>query len=101
MVVLFFKQVFLVAIVDYFPVVLFLGWAFLAAFRRTRRTAFRYGFIGICVMLVAAGLQQAKLGIHPLYFNHNAVYHVLQAIGQFMVFIAARDACRHSEIHQQ
>jgi cation transport ATPase len=99
-VVLFFKHDFVVAIVDYFPVVLFLGWAFLAAYHRTRRTAFRLGFLGICVMLVAAAVQQARIGIHPRYFNHNAVYHVLQAIGQFMVFIAARDACRQSEVRQ-
>jgi hypothetical protein len=97
-VVLFIKNDFVVAIIDYLPVVLFLGWAFLAAYQRTKRPAFLAGFTGICVMLIAAGVQQAKLGLHPHYFNHNAVYHVLQAIGLFLVFLTGRDASNNSEV---
>lgn len=98
MVILFVSSRFLVAIMNYLPVVLFLGWAFLMAYRRTRRSALLVGCAGICVMLVAAGLQQAKLGIHPHYFDHNAVYHVLQGIGLFMLLIPALDRSRQSEV---
>ena len=97
-VVLLIKDDFVVAIIDYLPVMLFLGWAFLAAYQRTKRPAFIAGFTGICVMLIAAGVQQAKLGLHPHYFNHNAVYHVLQAIGLFLVFLTGRDAGNNSEV---
>ena len=99
-VALFIAPTFLVAIIDYLPAALFLGWVFLQAYRRTQRPAFVLGFSGICVTLVAAGVQQARLGLHPRYFNHNAVYHVLQAIGLFMLFITARDSGARSEVSQ-
>jgi hypothetical protein len=99
-VVLFITDNFLVAILAYLPAVLFLGWVFWKAYRWTSRSAFMTGFAGICVMLVAAGAQQARLGIHPRYFNHNAVYHVLQAVGLFLIFVTARDVTRQSEVKQ-
>jgi hypothetical protein len=92
--VLFLTTNFLVAIAAYLPVTLFLGWVFLQGYRRTGRSSFMYGFSGICVVLVAAGAQQARVGIHPRYFNYNAVYHVLQALGFFLIFVTARDVCR-------
>jgi len=93
-VVLFVTDNFLVAIAAYLPVTLLLGWVFLQAHRRTGRPPFLYGFAGICVVLVAAAAQQARIGIHPRYFNHNALYHVLQALGFFLIFVTARDVCR-------
>src|SRR5205085_239532 len=89
-VVLFIADSFLVAILDYLPAVILLGWVFLTAYRRTHQQAFRNGFVGVCMMLVAASVQQAKLGIHPKYFNHNAVYHLIQEIALLMVFTTAR-----------
>jgi hypothetical protein len=92
--VLFLTSNFLLAIAAYLPVTLLLGWAFLQCYRRTGRSPFLYGFAGICVVLVAAVAQQAKVGIHPRYFNHNALYHVLQGLGFFLIFVTARDVCR-------
>ena len=37
------------------------------------------GAIGLAISIAGAVLQQAKLGIHPVWFNHNDVYHVIQA----------------------
>jgi hypothetical protein len=99
--VLFITSNFRVAVVAYLPVVLFLGWVFWQARRRTNRPAFMTGFAGICVVLVAAGVQQAKIGIHPRYFNHNAIYHVLQAVGLFLIFATARDVSKQSEVQHQ
>jgi hypothetical protein len=39
--------------------------------------------------LVAAAVQQARIALHPTYFNHNALYHLLQAIALFLIFRAA------------
>jgi len=33
--------------------------------------------------VVAAAVQQARIALHPNYFNHNALYHLLQAIALF------------------
>jgi hypothetical protein len=98
LIVLFIRRDFLIAILDYLPALLFLGVTFLQAFRRHRQSAFLIGFFGICLMFVAAAAQQAQLGIHPLYFNHNALYHLLQAIALAMLFIAARESIKSAEL---
>ena len=90
LVVLFFDDRFVVAIVAYLPAVLFLGWVFLEQYRRTRQRAFAWGLAGIGVTLLAAVIQQARIGLHPRYFNHNALYHTLQAAGLFMIFLTTR-----------
>jgi len=97
LVVLFVRRDFLIAIVGYFPALMFMGGGFLFAYRRRGRPPFLVGFLGICLMLFAAAAQQAKLGIHPRYFDHNALYHLLQAIALFMVFLAAREAIMSRE----
>ena len=97
LVVLFVRRDFLIAIVGYFPALMFMGGGFLFAYRRRRRPPFLVGCLGICLMLFAAAAQQAKLGIHPRYFDHNALYHLLQAIALFMVFLAAREAIMSRE----
>jgi len=96
-VVLFIRRDFLVAILGYLPALIFVGEAFLLAHLRNKKPAFLVGFLGVCVMLFAAATQQAKLGIDPRYFDHNALYHFLQAIALFMVFLAARETVNPGE----
>ena len=84
---------FVVAIVDYLPAVFLLAYAFLVAYRRHKHRALFVGFLGLCITLIAAFIQQSGWALDPRYFNHNATYHLLQGIGLFMIFIAARDLC--------
>jgi hypothetical protein len=95
--VLFIRRDFLVAILGYLPALIFVGEAFLLAHLRKKTPAFLVGFLGVCVMLFAAVTQQAKLGIDPRYFDHNALYHVLQAVALFMLFFAARESVYSGE----
>jgi hypothetical protein len=95
-VIVFFNDQFKVAIVAYLPAVLFLGWVFLERYRQTRRPAFAWGLAGIGITLLAAVVQQARIALHPRYFNHNALYHTLQAAGLFMIFLTARDSNQRS-----
>ena len=96
-IVLFIRRDFLVAILGYLPALIFVGEAFLLAYLRKKKPAFLVGFLGVCVMLFAAAAQQAKLGIDPRYFDHNALYHVLQAVALFMLFFAARESVNSGE----
>jgi hypothetical protein len=96
-IVLFIRRDFLIAILDYLPALVFVGGAFLLSHRRQKKPAFLIGFLGVCTMLFAAAAQQAKVGIDPRYFDHNALYHVLQAIALFMVFLAARETSKAGE----
>jgi len=40
--------------------------------------------------LLASYLQQRGVGLHPIYFNHNALYHALQAVALLLIFVARR-----------
>ena len=46
----------------------------------------------IVLMLAAAVLQQLHVGLHPVWFNHNALYHLLEGIGFAGLFVALRAA---------
>jgi Family of unknown function (DUF6962) len=54
------------------------------SFQRALATA------GVALTLVAALLQQREVSIHPRYFNHSALYHVLQAVALFLIFLSGR-----------
>lgn len=89
-VVLFVRQEFLVAIAMYLPATLFLLVAMVWTYRARRERAIGIGIGGLVLTFVAAAVQQLKVGVHPVYFNHNALYHVIQFAALWMIFIAAR-----------
>jgi hypothetical protein len=35
-------------------------------------------------------VQQLRIAVHPVYLNHNALYHVIQFVALWMIFVAAR-----------
>ncbi|MGH9399050.1 MAG: DUF6962 family protein [Thermoanaerobaculia bacterium] len=39
---------------------------------------------------IAAGIEQAGVGLHPVYLDHNALYHVIQAGALLMLFLGFR-----------
>jgi hypothetical protein len=41
------------------------------------------------ISLFTALVQQLRVALHPVYFNHNALYHVLQAAALFLCFLAS------------
>jgi hypothetical protein len=95
-VVLFVDRGFAIAVVHYLPAAVFLLAAFLVAWRRERRSAWLIGALGLVLTLVAGGTQQAGIGLHPRYFDHNALYHLIQASALVLLYVAARDRARIS-----
>jgi hypothetical protein len=85
--VLFCTQEFRVAVVNNLPADLFLLVALGLAYRREKHRRLLLATGGLALTLVAALLQQLGVGLHPIYFNHNALYHVLQAIALFLFFL--------------
>jgi hypothetical protein len=81
---------FAVAIIDYLPATVFLLVAFAIAWRRSRASPLAVAAAGLGLTLVAAAGQQAGIGIHPVWFDHNALYHLLQALAFLMVYRGAR-----------
>ncbi len=87
-VILFLHDAFWVAIVGYLPATLFLLLAFILTGRRGEGArAASVGAWGLALSLAAAGLQHFRIALHPIYFNHNALYHVVQAIALYFIFL--------------
>ncbi|WP_242337222.1 MULTISPECIES: hypothetical protein [Anaeromyxobacter] len=84
---------FAVAIAFYLPAALFLLVAFLLAGRRAEARV-SAGAWGLGLTFVAAAIQQGRIALHPRYFDHNALYHLVQAVGLYLVFRGARLATR-------
>ena len=80
---------FLVAIANYIPAVIFLGIAFAVSYRRRPASPVISGLLGLAVTGIAAAIQRSGFSLHPNYFNHNATYHLVQAAGLFLIFLAA------------
>ena len=48
----------------------------------------RFLLAGIVVSVIAAGIQQSGWSLHP-NFNHNDLYHVVQAVGVWLLYRSA------------
>jgi hypothetical protein len=61
----------------------------IAAGREVVRRAGGWSLIltGLLVSVLAALLQQARVVIHPSYFDHNALYHVVQSIALAFLYL--------------
>ena len=95
--ILFVSQAFIVAIVNYLPASLFLLVAFgVVTYRTSSRLAFA-GVCGVILTFVAAGIQQAKITVHPDYLTHNTLYHLVQLAGLWLIFLGGRWATQVSK----
>lgn len=83
--VLFEWQHFGVALAFYIPTAILLFVAFLVRWRRNHASFASDGLIAMALTFIAGGVQHFHIGIHPVYFNHNVVYHLVQ--GGAMVFL--------------
>ena len=89
-VVLFFAQTFRTAMLNYLPAAVFLLAVFLRAYARDKAIAPLLGISGLVLTFIAGAIQQLGVSPHPVYFNHNALYHLIQAAALFLLFLAAR-----------
>ncbi len=85
-VALFISRQFIVAIVAYIPATSFLLGALLLRYRRTRDRAMLAPVAGVVLTFVAATVQAARLTIHPHLFDHNVLYHLIQAAALALLF---------------
>jgi uncharacterized membrane protein len=90
--VVFAEASFRVVVVTYFPSILWIAAGYVVVMRRHRSAGvLLIGLVGLLLTLVAAAIQQAGISLHPEYFNHNALYHVVQALALLMVFASTRE----------
>jgi hypothetical protein len=89
-VVLFVNRLFLVAIATYLPAAVFLLVVMILMYRRMPNRPLALTIAGLLLTFVAAGIQQAGIAVHPVYFNHNALYHVIQGVALFLIWVGAK-----------
>ena len=89
-VVLAVDQRYWIAIANYAPAVIFLGLSFLVAYRKTPARPALAGLVGLALTIVAAIVQRRHVALHPVYFNHNALYHLVQMTAFVLIFVAGR-----------
>jgi hypothetical protein len=90
-VVLFHDESFTSIVRFYVPALAFLIIA--AARQAAHRTAGGALVLsGLLISALAAVLQQAGVAIHPSYFDHNAVYHVVQSTALVFLYLGFRRA---------
>ena len=88
--VIFATRNFAIAIVAYLPSALFLLVALVSAYGRRKERSIAWGIAGLSLTLVAAAVQRLRIAIHAVYLDHNAVYHVIQGVGFWMIYRATR-----------
>ena len=70
----------------YAPVVLLFLVVAVREAVRTGSSGWTLIAVSFAVSLLAAAVQQARVSLHPEYFDHNAVYHVLQGIALVLLY---------------
>jgi hypothetical protein len=88
--VLLVTQDFSVAIAEYVPAALFLLAVFAWAGTRPGGRRALPGVAGLVLTLLASGVQYFRVAPHPVYLNHNALYHVLQGLALALIYLGAR-----------
>lgn len=97
-VVLFADSRFVVAIAMYLPATVFLLITLCVLYARQRTRALAIGIAGLLLTFAAAAVQQLRIAVHPVYFNHNALYHVMQGIALAMIYVGARSLTSTSAV---
>src|SRR2546422_827392 len=72
------------------PAAVFLLVVLSVAYARARERRILVAIAGLGLMFIAAAVQQARIALHPTYFNHNALYHLIQAVALWLFFLGSR-----------
>jgi hypothetical protein len=85
-IVTFICDQFYIAIIAYLPSILFLLISFITLYKNTKLKSVLKAIISILLTVIASIIQQLKIAIHPIYFNHNSLYHLIEFIALLMLF---------------
>lgn len=80
-------RAFWISIIAYLPAAV--GMLVVYSRQRHRPGPWWWGIAGVVLTFVAAGVQVAQVALHPLWFNHNALYHLIQVVALFGIARAA------------
>ncbi len=87
-VVLFEYQNFMIALAVYLPAAVLLLVGFAVNLRTKGEPFATDGLVAMALTLAAGLLQYLRIGFHPIYFNHNVLYHFCQGVAVFFLYRA-------------
>jgi hypothetical protein len=76
----------------YVPTLILLLLAAARQVVRSRGGGWSLILTGLLLSAGAAMLQQARVALHPVYFDHNAVYHLVQGVAIVFLYLGWRRA---------
>jgi uncharacterized protein DUF6962 len=79
------------AVYDSVPAALFVLGFLVQRWSRGRSRAAALGTFGLILSIAGAVVQQARIGIHPVWLSHNDVYHVIQAGALWLLHVAGTE----------
>ena len=91
---------FIFAIIGYGAALAVLVAVHVRAWRASRSPASMWVLLGVTVSVAAAGVQQSGWAPHP-HFNHNDLYHVIQAVAIWFLYRGARTAADAGSRHDE
>jgi hypothetical protein len=89
-VVLWVNSEFAIAIMGYLPATMFLLVMLTLEHRGRPSPALARAIIGFVLTFVAAAIQALSVPSHPVYFDHNALYHLVQGLALILIYSGAR-----------
>ena len=81
---------FALALAYYVPAVVFLMLGFTTAAIRDNNLVLFSGTAGMLLSLLAAWVQHKRIALKGILLDHNALYHIIQAIALLLIYWAAR-----------
>jgi hypothetical protein len=81
---------FQVAVIGYLPATFFLMGSLLYRYVKSKDKNVIPAIAGLVLTLVASALQQLNWDIDPIYLNHNTLYHLIEGIAFYLVFLTFR-----------
>lgn len=82
------------AVAVYLPAILFLLGALAVRYWRVHSPGTVLGMAGLVLSLLAAAVQQLNINLHPDYLDHNTLYHLIQALALWLLYLCARRLLR-------
>ena len=89
-IILFKNAGFTTILLFYVPTLLFLTGVSVFQWARTGKRAWLELLAGLLLSFGAAAVQYFRIGVHEVYFNHNALYHAIQAVALLWMYLSFR-----------
>ena len=78
---------FYMAVAHYLPPALIFTCVVANLYRKQRTGRLLAALIGLIMTFAAALVQQLKVAVHSEYFDHNALYHLIQGVAVLLIFV--------------